>query len=392
MVGIRKSPILQHFSESIAGAPTIRCFNQEARFLAKNHRLIDNYSRISFHNSATMEWLSVRINLLFNLVFFLVLMILVSLPRNTINPSLAGLAATYGLNLNILQAWVIWNLCNVENKMISVERILQFSDITSEAQLVIENNRPEKEWPNNGTIVIQNLHVQYNPRLPMVLKDISCVIPGKKKIGIVGRTGSGKSTLIQALFRIVEPSSGRIMIDGVDICSIGLHDLRSRLSIIPQDPTLFQGTVRTNLDPLQEHSDLEIWEALRKCQLEEIIKQDHRLLDAPVIEDGENWSMGQRQLVCLARVLLKKRKILVMDEATASVDTATDSFVQKIIREETNYCTVITVAHRIPTVIDSDLVMVLREGQILEFNSALDLLKDKTSTFSQLAMEFLGRN
>ncbi|KAG0501017.1 hypothetical protein HPP92_001089 [Vanilla planifolia] len=306
--------------------------------------------------------------------------------------SLAGLAATYGLNLNILQAWVIWNLCNVENKMISVERILQFSDITSEAQLVIENNRPEKEWPNNGTIVIQNLHVQYNPRLPMVLKDISCVIPGKKKIGIVGRTGSGKSTLIQALFRIVEPSLGRIMIDGVDICSIGLHDLRSRLSIIPQDPTLFQGTVRTNLDPLQEHSDLEIWEALRKCQLEEIIKQDHRLLDAPVIEDGENWSMGQRQLVCLARVLLKKRKILVMDEATASVDTATDSFVQKIIREETNYCTVITVAHRIPTVIDSDLVMVLREGQILEFNSALDLLKDKTSTFSQLAMEFLGRN
>ncbi|KAG0496551.1 hypothetical protein HPP92_001242 [Vanilla planifolia] len=314
MVGIRKSPILQHFSESIAGAPTIRCFNQEARFLAKNHRLIDNYSRISFHNSATMEWLSVRINLLFNLVFFLALMILVSLPRNTINPNLAGLAATYGLNLNILQAWVIWNLCNVENKMISVERILQFSDITSEAQLVIENNRPEKEWPNNGTIVIQNLHVQYNPRLPMVLKDISCVIPGKKKIGIVGRTGSGKSTLIQALLGF-----------------IGLHDLRSRLSIIPQDPTLFQGTVRTNLDPLQEHSDLEIWEALRKCQLEEIIKQDHRLLDAPV-------------------------------------------------------------AHRIPTVIDSDLVMVLREGQILEFNSALDLLKDKTSTFSQLAMEFLGRN
>lgn len=174
---------------------------------------------------------------------------------------LAGLAATYGLNLNVLQAWVIWNLCNVENKMISVERILQFSNIESEAPLVIEDCRPEeKDWPSNGTIEIHNLCVRYNPGLPMVLKDISCTLPGGRKIGIVGRTGSGKSTLIQALFRVVEPLAGRIKIDGVDISQIGLHDLRSRLSIIPQEPTLFQGTVRTNLDPLQQHLDTEIWE------------------------------------------------------------------------------------------------------------------------------------
>lgn len=173
---------------------------------------------------------------------------------------MAGLAAAYGLNLNVLQAWVIWNLCNVENKMISVERILQYTKIPSEAPLVIDNCRPEPDWPINGTIELENLIVQYNPALPTVLKGITCTFPGKRKIGVVGRTGSGKSTLIQALFRVVEPSEGRILIDGFDISKMGLQDLRSRLSIIPQDPTLFQGTMRTNLDPLQQYSDQEIWE------------------------------------------------------------------------------------------------------------------------------------
>lgn len=392
MVGIRKAPILHHFSESISGDSTIRCFNQEDRFLKRNLSLIDDYSRVAFHNSGTMEWLCVRINFLFNLVFFLLLVILVNLPRSAIDPSLAGLAATYGLNLNVLQAWVIWNLCNVENKMISVERILQYTNIPSEAPLVIENSRPEPNWPINGKIELQNLHVQYSPALPKVLKGITCTFQGQKKIGVVGRTGSGKSTLIQALFRVVEPSEGRILIDGVDISGMGLQDLRSRLSIIPQDPTLFQGTVRTNLDPLQEHSDQEIWEVLNKCQLAEGVRQDQRRLDAPVAEDGENWSVGQRQLVCLARVLLQKRRILVLDEATASVDTATDNVIQKTIRDETSRCTVITVAHRIPTVIDNDLVLVLDEGKVLEYDSPAQLLEDNSSAFSNLVMEFLRRS
>ncbi|OVA17566.1 ABC transporter [Macleaya cordata] len=392
MVGIRKSPILHHFSESIAGAAAIRCFNQEDRFLAININLIDNYSRIAFHNSATMEWLCVRINFLFNLVFFFVLVILVSLPREAISPSLAGLAATYGLNLNVLQAWVIWNFCNVENKMISVERILQFTNIPSEAPLEIDECRPKPEWPMNGTVQINNLQVKYNISLPMVLKGVTCTFPGGKKIGVVGRTGSGKSTLIQALFRMVEPLEGTILIDGEDISKIGLQDLRSRLSIIPQDPTLFRGTVRTNLDPLNEHSDFEIWEVLTKCRLEAIVRRDPRLLDAPVVEDGENWSLGQRQLVCLARILLQKRRILVLDEATASVDTATDNVIQKTIREETRSCTVITVAHRIPTVIDNDLVLVLDEGKVVEYDSPAQLLKENSSAFSKLVMEFLRRS
>ncbi|CAN6548791.1 unnamed protein product [Malus baccata var. baccata] len=392
MVGIRKAPILHHFSESISGAGTIRCFSQEGRFLMKVMALIDDYSRVAFHNYGTMEWLSVRTNFLFNLVYFLLLIILVSLPRSAIDPSMAGLAATYGLNLNVLQAWVIWNMCNVENKMISVERILQFTNIPSEAPLVIEDCRPAPEWPMAGRIELENLHVQYNPALPTILKGITCTFPGMKKIGIVGRTGSGKSTLIQALFRVVEPSGGRILIDGVDISKIGLQDLRSRLSIIPQDPTLFQGTVRTNLDPLQHHSDQEIWEVINQCGLTEIVRQDQRLLDAPVAEDGENWSVGQRQLVCLARVLLKKKKILVLDEATASIDTATDIVIQETIRKETSGCTVVTVAHRIPTVIDNDLVLVLDEGKILEYDSPARLLEDSSSAFSKLVAEFLGRS
>ncbi|XP_019168072.1 PREDICTED: putative ABC transporter C family member 15 [Ipomoea nil] len=392
MVGTQKAPVQHHFSESISGVVTIRCFNQEDRLLKKNLSLIDCYSRVAFYNSATMEWLSVRINFLFNLGFLFLLIILVNLPRSAIDPSLAGLATTYALNLNVLQAWVIWNLCNVENKMISVERILQFTNIPSEPPLIIENSRPKSFWPHNGRIEILNLSVQYRPDLPRVLKGITCTFPEGKKIGVVGRTGSGKSTLIHTLFRVVEPAEGCLLIDDVDISKIGLQDLRSRLSIIPQDPTMFQGTVRTNLDPLEQHSDKDIWEVLHKCNLAEILQQDQRFLDAPVAEDGENWSVGQRQLVCLARVLLQKRRILVLDEATASVDTATDNQIQKTIREETSGCTVITVAHRIPTVIDNDLVLVLGDGKVVEYDSPAKLLKDKSSEFSNLVMEFLQRS
>ncbi|XP_022944933.1 putative ABC transporter C family member 15 [Cucurbita moschata] len=392
MVGIRKAPILHHFSETVVGATIIRCFNQEDRFLTKILELVDDHSRIVFHNSTSMEWLCLRINFLFDAVFVLVLIILVTLPRSAINPSLAGLAATYGLNLNVLQSWVIWNLCNVENKMISVERVLQFTNIASEEPAVVHDCRPMPEWLKEGNIELEDLHVQYRPNLPMVLKGITCTFPKRKKIGVVGRTGSGKSTLIQALFRMVEPFAGRILIDGVDIAKMGLHDLRSRLGIIPQDPTLFKGTMRTNLDPLQQHTDQEIWEVLRKCRFAEIFKTDQTVLEAPVAEGGENWSVGQRQLVCLARVLLKKRRILVLDEATASIDTATENIIQETIREETKGCTVITVAHRIPTVIDNDLVLVLDEGKVVEYDKPSRLLENSSSSFSKLVAEFLRRS
>ncbi|CAA7411053.1 unnamed protein product [Spirodela intermedia] len=390
--GIQRSPILHHFAESLAGAAVIRAFEHGDRFTDKNMSLIDDYSRPWFHNISAMEWLSFRLNLLSHFVFAFSLVLLVSLPDGVIRPSIAGLAVTYGLNLNVQQASIIWNLCNAENKMISVERILQYSRIESEGPLHVEGCRPPTSWPEMGTICLKDLQVRYAERLPSVLKSITCTFPGKKKIGVVGRTGSGKSTLIQAIFRIVEPRAGSIVIDGIDICKIGLHDLRSRLSIIPQDPTMFEGTVRCNLDPLEEYSDLQVWEAVEKCQLGDLVRDKGKKLEATVVENGENWSVGQRQLFCLGRALLKKRTILVLDEATASVDSATDSAMQKIIRQEFIDSTVITIAHRIHTVIDSDLVLVLSEGKVHEYDTPARLLERPDSEFSRLVREYSLRS
>ncbi|KAI3862972.1 hypothetical protein MKX03_005355 [Papaver bracteatum] len=390
--GIQKAPILHHFAESLAGVATIRAYNQENRFMEMNLRLIDNQSRPWFHNEAAIEWLSFRLNILSNLVFAFSLVILVSLPEGILNPSIAGLAVTYGLHLNILQACVIWHLCNAQNKMISVERILQYSKLTSEAPLVIEECRPPSNWPEFGKICFKNLEVRYAEHLPSILKNINCTIPGRKKVGVVGRTGSGKSTLIQALFRTVEPRDGCILIDDINICNIGLHDLRSRLSIIPQDPTMFEGTVRANLDPLAQFSDKEIWEALHKCQLGDLVRTKEAKLDSTVADNGENWSVGQRQLFCLGRALLKKSSILVLDEATASIDSDTDGTIQKIISQEFENRTVVTIAHRIHTIIDSDLVLVLSEGRIAEYDIPAKLLEREDSFFSKLIKEYSMRS
>ncbi|CAA7016301.1 unnamed protein product [Microthlaspi erraticum] len=369
LVGVCKAPLIQHFAETISGSTTIRSFSQESRFRNDNMRLSDGYSRPKFYSAGAMEWLCFRLDVLSSLTFAFSLVFLISIPTGVIDPSLAGLAVTYGLSLNTLQAWLIWTLCNLENKIISVERILQYASVPSEPPLVIESNRPEQSWPSRGEVDIRDLQVRYAPHMPLVLRGITCTFKGGLRTGIVGRTGSGKSTLIQTLFRIVEPSAGEIRIDGVNILTIGLHDLRLRLSIIPQDPTMFEGTVRSNLDPLEEYSDDQIWEALDKCQL------------------GD-----ERQLVYLGRVLLKRSKILVLDEATASVDTATDNLIQKTLREHFADCTVITIAHRISSVIDSDMVLLLSNGIIEEYDSPVRLLEDKSSSFSNLVSEYTARS
>ncbi|KAG5254677.1 ABC transporter family member [Salix suchowensis] len=391
LVGVCKAPVIQHFAETISGAATIRSFDQQSRFQETNMEVTDAYSRPKFHVAAAMEWLCFRLDIFSSITFAFSLVFLVSFQKR-IDPAIAGLAVTYGLNLNTLQAWVIWNLCNCENKIISVERILQYMSIPSEPPLIIEASRPNRSWPLHGEVEINNLQVRYAPHMPLVLRGLTCTFQGGMKTGIVGRTGSGKSTLIQTLFRIVEPAAGRIMIDGIDISSIGLHDLRSRLSIIPQDPTMFEGTVRSNLDPLEEYTDEQIWEALDKCQLGDEVRKKETKLDSTVIENGENWSMGQRQLVCLGRVLLKQSKVLVLDEATASVDTSTDNLIQQTLRQHFSDCTVITIAHRITSVLDSDMVLLLSHGLIEEYDSPARLLENKASSFAQLVAEYRVRS
>ncbi|GAB4834506.1 Multidrug resistance-associated protein 7, partial [Ancistrocladus abbreviatus] len=216
--------------------------------------------------------------------------------------------------------------------MISVERLEQYMHISCEAPEIVDENRPGPDWPSVGRVEIHDLKVRYRPDAPLVLKGISCIFEGGWKVGIVGRTGSGKTTLINTLFRLVEPSEGKIIVDDVDISKIGLHDLRSHFGIIPQEPILFGGSVRYNLDPLAVHTDEEIWEVLEKCQLKEVVQEKPEGLDSIVVQDGSNWSLGQRQLICLGRALLKKHKVLVLDEATASIDNATDTVIQRIIQ------------------------------------------------------------
>ncbi|GJT98520.1 putative ABC-type xenobiotic transporter [Tanacetum coccineum] len=335
--------------------------HQKDRFEDMCLKLLDNYSRPNLHVAGAFGWLSLRLDMLSSFIFAFTLIFLVSIPQGTIDPSLA---VTYGLYLNKLQVWVIQKLCNVEIRFIAVERIFQYCSIPSEPPLVVDSNRPDHLWPSDGKVDILQLQT-----------------------GIVGRTGSGKSTLIQTLFRIVEPAGGKILVDGINISSIGIHDLRSKLSIIPQDPTMFNGTVRSNMDPLEEYTDNQIWQALDKCQIGDEVRKKEGQLDSKVTENGENWSMGQRQLVCLGRVLLKKSKILVLDEATASVDTATDNMIQETIRQHFSDSTVITIAHRTTTAVNSDMVLVLNNGLIEEYDSPGKLLEGKSS-FSKLVAEY----
>ncbi|KAI8007328.1 ABC transporter C family member 10 [Camellia lanceoleosa] len=334
--GITKSFVANHLAESIAGLMMIRAFGEEDRFFVKNLDLVD-----------------INASPFFQCFGFV------------------GMTLSYGLSLNISLVFSIQNQCALANL---VERLNQ--------------SPPPANWPTVGKVEIQDLKIRYRPNAPLVLRGITCTFEEGHKIGIVGRTGSGKSTLIGALFRLVEPTRGKIVIDEIDISTLRLHDLRSRFGIIPQDPTLFNGIVRYNLDPLGQHTDQEIWEVLGKCQLGEVVQEKEAGLDSMVVQDGSNWSMGQRQLFCLGRALLRRSKILVLDEATASIDNATDLILQRTIRIEFADCTVITVAHRIPTVMDCTMVLAISDGKLVEYDELVRLMKRENSLFGLLVKEY----
>lgn len=388
---ITKAPVIHHFSESISGVTTIRCFRKQIGFTQENVHRVDENLRMDFHNNGSNEWLGFRLELIGSFIMCLSTMFMILLPSSIIKPENVGLSLSYGLSLNGVLFWAIYMSCFVENKMVSVERIKQFTNIPSEAAWQIKDRVPPPNWPTHGNVELKDLQVRYRPNTPLVLKGITLNIRGKEKIGVVGRTGSGKSTLVQVFFRLVEPSGGKIIIDGIDIGMLGLHDLRSRFGIIPQEPVLFEGTVRSNVDPVGQYSDEEIWQSLEHCQLKEVVAGKPDKLDSLVVDNGDNWSVGQRQLLCLGRVMLKRSRILFLDEATASVDSQTDAVIQRIIREDFANCTIISIAHRIPTVMDCDRVLVIDAGRAKEFDKPSRLL-ERHSLFGALVQEYANRS
>ncbi|RKO83977.1 P-loop containing nucleoside triphosphate hydrolase protein, partial [Blyttiomyces helicus] len=320
--------------------------------------------------------------IVFGSALFSVLTILIT---GEIRASIVGLMLTYSLNVTQTLNWMVRQSCEIETNIVSVERIKEYIDLPQEAPYIISDHRPPASWPEGGAITFEEYSTRYREGLECVLKDISFSIKPREKIGIVGRTGAGKSSLTLSLFRLIEAVTGKISIDDVDISTLGLFDLRSKLTIIPQDPVLFAGTIRENLDPFGLYDDARVWRALECASLKAHVVKMQDGLGAMVLQGGENFSVGQRQLICLARALLRHTAVLVLDEATAAIDVETDKIIQTTIREEFKDCTILTIAHRINTVMDYDRILVLDRGTVAEFDSPKNLLADKKSRFYGLA-------
>ena len=322
---------------------------------------------------------------------FLIALICV-IQKESLQPGVAALALTYALNITISMIHIVKSACDFENGCVALERILEYSKLKPEASWEQEKgkNVPKlcDDWPQEGKIQFENYKTTYRDGMEPVLKDINLIIDSQEKIGICGRTGAGKSSLTLSLFRLFEATEGQIFIDSVDVSKLGLHQLRSKLAIIPQDPVLFTGSLRFNLDPTGEHCDKSLWDSLELSHLQKYISENLEMgLDNEVSEGGSNFSVGQRQLICLARALLRKAKILILDEATAAVDPETDDLIQATIRQEFKDCTVLTIAHRLNTILDSSRIVVLSQGEIFEIDTPSNLLSNPSSSFHLMACD-----
>ncbi|KAN0055186.1 hypothetical protein ACTA71_008283 [Dictyostelium dimigraforme] len=383
---ITRSPIFNHFSETLNGVVSIRAYKKQQENILINQKRLDDNNNCYLTLQAMNRWLGLRLDFLANLITFFAC-IFITIDKDSISAANVGLALSYALSLTGNLNYAALQAADTETKMNSVERISQYIKGSVEAPQIIENCRPSPDWPINGSIKFDNLIMRYREGLDPVLKGISCEIKAKEKIGIVGRTGAGKSSIVLALFRLIEASEGSISIDGENISKFGLKDLRRNLAIIPQDPVLFSGTLRENLDPFNERSEEDLFSTIEDIQMGTVVKSLEGGLDAKVTENGENFSVGQRQLIVLARALLRKPKILVLDEATASVDGQSDSLIQATIRNKFSNCTILTIAHRLNTIMDSDRIMVLDAGRISEFDEPWTLLQNQNGLLTWLVDE-----
>jgi ABC-type multidrug transport system fused ATPase/permease subunit len=383
---VSRSPIYSHFQEAIQGASSIRAYQAQARFVTDSEVLVDENNRAYYPNITSNRWLAIRLETVGNAITFFAALFAV-LRRDNLSAGLAGLSISYAMSITQILNWAVRMTSELETNVVAVERIKEYSVTPTEANWRIEQTQPDKEWPSEGQVTFDNYQVRYRPGLELVIHGISCNIRGGEKVGIVGRTGAGKSSLTMALFRIIEAAGGKILIDGIDIATLGLHDLRSRITIIPQEPVLFTGTLRLNLDPFSESDDPALWTALELSHLKEFVAALPEKLEYYVAEGGENLSVGQRQLLCLARALLRKTKVLVLDEATSAIDQETESIILETIRTEFRGSTILTIAHRLNTILDSTRILVLDKGRVAEFAPPEELLADKNSAFYGMAKD-----
>ncbi|XP_077405833.1 ATP-binding cassette sub-family C member 4 isoform X1 [Vanacampus margaritifer] len=379
-----RSPVFSHLSSSLQGLWTIRAFRAEGRFQKAFDDHQDLHSAAWFLFLTTSRWFAVRLDGMCS-IFVIITTFGCLLLRDQLDAGSVGLALSYSITLMGMFQWGVRQSAEVENMMTSVERVVEYTELESEAPWETKK-RPPPGWPGKGQVTFDRVNFSYSPDGPKVLDNLKVTFQPKEKVGIVGRTGAGKSSLVSALFRLAEPQ-GNIYIDGMLTSELGLHDIRQRMSIIPQDPVLFTGTMRKNLDPFNQHSDEELWNSLQEVQLKGVVEELPGKLETVLAESGSNFSVGQRQLVCLARAILRKNRILIIDEATANVDPRTDELIQRTIREKFQECTVLTIAHRLNTIIDSDRILVLDAGRIHAYDEPYTLLLDPSSIFRKMVQQ-----
>ncbi|KAM9715834.1 ATP-binding cassette sub-family C member 3 isoform 1-T1 [Menidia menidia] len=378
---VSRSPIYSHFSETVTGSSVVRAYGRHDAFVLMSDMKVDENQKSYYPGIVSNRWLGVRIEFIGNCIVLFAALFAVTGKEN-LNPGLVGLSVSYALQVTMSLNWMVRMTSDLENNIVAVERVKEYSETKTEAPWEVEDKKPPAEWPMEGNVEFSDYSVRYREGLDLVLKGITLNVKGGEKIGIVGRTGAGKSSMTLCLFRLLEAAGGEITIDNVKISEIGLHDLRSKLTIIPQEPVLFSGTLRMNLDPFDKYEDEEVWKALEHSHLLKFVSNQPAKLELECSEGGENLSVGQRQLVCLARALLRKTRILVLDEATAAIDLETDDLIQSTIRTQFEDSTVFTIAHRLNTIMDYTRVVVLDKGQIAEFDTPTNLISKRGIFYS----------